>query len=43
MFFSRYKAFTSNKIFNISFVQDNAPVQAMEEHSESTEDKGKGN
>ena len=44
IFFSRYKVFTSNNIFfNISFVQDNAPLQAMEEHSESTDDKGKGN
>ena len=29
--------------FNISFAQDKAPLQAMEEHSESTDDKGEGN
>ena len=43
IFFSRYKVSTSNSIFNISFAQDKAPLQAMEEHSESTDDKGKRN
>ena len=43
VFFSRYKVFTSNNIFNISFAQDKAPLQEMEEYSESTDDKGKGN
>ena len=43
IFFSLYKVFTSSNIFNISFAQDKAPIQAMEEHFESTDDKGKGN
>ena len=30
-------------MFNISFAQGKAPLQAMAEHSESTDDKGKGN
>ena len=41
--FSRYKIFTSDNIYNNSFAQDKSPPQAMEEHSESTDDKGKGN
>ena len=40
IFFSCYKVFT---IFNISFAKEKDPLQAMEEHSESTDDKGKGN
>ena len=36
------QVFTSHNIFNISFAQDKAPLQVMEEHSESTDDKGKG-
>ena len=42
-FFSRYKVFSSNNIINIFFAQDNAPPQAMKEHCESHDDKGKGN
>ena len=43
IFFSCYKVFTSNNIFNISFAQDKAPLQAMDENSESTDDNGKWN
>ena len=43
IFFSRYKLFTSNNLYKISFAQDKAPLQAIEKHSESTDDKGKGN
>ena len=43
MFISRYKIFSSNNNFNMSFAQEKVPVQAMEDRSESTDDEGKGN